>query len=127
MQFTVSNLANASAEIATAPAYASRVRLFSGDGTYNLTTSPADPAEEVAHIALQWSNASTASVGGPEWKFFSALCWLAVRGVADSLGPGVPIGAMQFSYGGTPIQYWCVHRRFGGEVARLVLLAAVCL
>lgn len=106
MAFTTSDLANATAEIAAAAAYGGRVRLFSGDGGFNITTIPDYPADEMAHIALPWANASSATVGGPSWKFFSALCWLAVKGVADALGPDYPIGAVQVSYGGTPIQFW---------------------
>ena len=44
--------------------------------------------KEMLNVSLPWSNASVATVGGPAWTFFSALCWLSARGVARLFGPG---------------------------------------
>ena len=104
MEFTTSSLANASAEIAAAAAYAGRVRLFSA-AYVNTSFAPSAPLPELLNVSLPWANASAASVGGPQWQFFSALCWLAARGVADRF-PDAPVGAVHASIGGTPIQFW---------------------
>lgn len=104
--FTTRDLANATAEIAAADSYSGRLRLFSGDESFNITNIPPFPAAEMAHIALPWANATSATVGGPSWVYFSALCWLSIKNLADSLGPAYPVGAVQVSYGGTPIQFW---------------------
>ena len=42
----------------------------------------------------------------PITRHFSAVCWLTARNLADLLGPDVPIGAIDQSYGGTSIQFW---------------------
>ena len=104
MEFTVASLANASAEIAAAPAYTDRVRLYSA-AYVNTSFAPTSPRQEMLNVSLPWAAASVLSVGGGPWLYFSALCWLAARGVADRF-PATPVGAVHASIGGTPIQYW---------------------
>jgi hypothetical protein len=44
------------------------------------------------------------SIGGPEWQFFSGVCWF--YGVALHKALGVPVGLVSSSYGGTSIIAW---------------------
>ncbi|CAF1027244.1 unnamed protein product [Adineta steineri] len=99
MQMTVSLIFNATEEIANAAKYP-KIRVF----TASLLPS-AVPVEELLGIDLQWSVASPSSVGGPDWKYMSAVCWLYGRMIHESLG-GRPIGLIATSWGGTPIEVW---------------------
>ena len=99
MEMTVSMIFNASEEIANAGRY-SKIRVF----TATLVSSR-KPIEELLNITLQWSVASPESIGGPNWAYMSAVCWLYGRMVHEALG-GRPLGLIATSYGATAIEHW---------------------
>jgi sialate O-acetylesterase len=99
MQLTVSLIYNATQEIANAANFP-KIRIF----TTSLIPS-ATPVEELLGINLNWAVASPASVGGPDWNYMSAVCWLYGRMIHEALN-GRPIGLIATSWGGTPIEYW---------------------
>jgi sialate O-acetylesterase len=99
MQLTVSMIYNATVEIANAGNYP-KIRVF----TASLKPS-ASPVEELLGISLNWSVASSQSVGGPDWDYMSAVCWLYGRMIHQALG-GRPIGLIATSWGGTFIELW---------------------
>jgi len=99
MQMTVSAVFNASKEIAEANAYP-YIRVFTvGQGTTSAT-----PLKEFSTISQGWSVASSASIGGPNWNYFSGACWFFGRNIYDS--EQVPIGLVSTNWGGTIIQAW---------------------
>jgi len=99
MQFTVSMMFNATEEIANAGNF-SKIRLF----TASLIPS-AVRVEELLAIVLNWSPASPKIVGGPDWQYMSAVCWVYGRMIHQALG-GRPIGLIATSWSGTPIEVW---------------------
>ncbi len=99
MEMTVSLIFNATEEIANAGNYP-KIRLF----TAALVPSAA-PVEELLGILLNWSVASPQTVGGPDWQYMSAVCWLYGRMIHQALG-GRPIGLIATSWGGTAIEFW---------------------
>jgi len=99
MEMTVSMIFNASEEIANAGNYP-KIRVF----TATLVSSR-KPVEELLNMTLKWSVASPESIGGPEWAYMSAVCWLYGRQIHQALG-GRPIGLIATSYGGTAIEHW---------------------
>eukprot|EP01114_Cavostelium_apophysatum_P010635 TRINITY_DN2460_c0_g1_i1.p1 TRINITY_DN2460_c0_g1~~TRINITY_DN2460_c0_g1_i1.p1 ORF type:complete len:532 (+),score=69.97 TRINITY_DN2460_c0_g1_i1:159-1598(+) len=99
MQFTVSDVFNASEAIADAQNYPN-IRIFTvGQATISQT-----PLENFATIEQNWTVASSASVGGADWTFFSATCWF--YGVQLSKTYDIPIGLISTNWGGTYIQAW---------------------
>ena len=46
----------------------------------------------------------TESIGGPQWQYFSAVCWLYGRFLYEQLD--IPIGLIAPVWGGTPIEPW---------------------
>jgi sialate O-acetylesterase len=99
MQMTVSMIFNATEEIANAGNF-SKIRVF----TAALEES-AVPIEELIAIMLSWSVASPQSVGGPDWSYMSAVCWLYGRMIHQAL-EGRPIGLIAATWGGTAIEVW---------------------
>jgi sialate O-acetylesterase len=99
MQMTVSLIFNGTEEIANAGNFP-KIRLF----TTNQIPS-ATPVEESLGIALNWSVASPHSVGGPDWQYMSAVCWLYGRMIHQALDSR-PIGLIATSWGGTFIELW---------------------
>ncbi len=99
MQLTVNMIYNGSEEIANAGNYP-KIRVF----TTALVPS-ALPIEELLGINLNWSVASPESIGGPNWVYMSAVCWLYGRMIHQALG-GRPIGLIATTWGGTPIEVW---------------------
>jgi sialate O-acetylesterase len=99
MQLTVGLIYNATEEIANAGNYP-KIRVF----TASLEHS-ASPVEELINISLNWSLASPHSVGGPDWVYMSAVCWLYGRMIHQALD-GRPIGLIATSFGGTFIELW---------------------
>jgi sialate O-acetylesterase len=78
---TVSQVFNASDEAAAANNYPN-IRVFTvGQGT-NSTT----PLVQLKTIEQAWAVASSTSIGGPQWGYFSASCWFFGRTVFDGLG-----------------------------------------
>jgi len=99
MQLTVSQIYNGSNEIANADQYP-KIRVFTA------ALRPSDtPVEELIDIELSWSVASPQSVGGQDWDYMSAVCWLYGRMIHQALG-GRPIGLIATSWGGTAIELW---------------------
>ena len=99
MQLTVSLIYNASEEIANAANYP-KIRLLSTS-----QVPSAVPVEESLGIALNWSLPSSKTVGGPDWQYMSAVCWLYGRMIHQALA-GRPIGLVATSWGGTLIELW---------------------
>ena len=93
--------ANASAEIAAAAQYP-QIRLFTvGQCFY----SPV-PLTSLRSIEQSWVAASPKSVArGGMFGVFSAVCWFFGRQIADA-NPGVPIGLISSTRGGSPIAEW---------------------
>jgi sialate O-acetylesterase len=99
MQLTVSLIYNATEEIANAGKYP-KIRVFTAADKASAT-----PVEELLGITLKWSVASAESIGGPDWSYMSAVCWLYGRMIHQELG-GRPIGLMATTWGGTAIELW---------------------
>jgi sialate O-acetylesterase len=99
MQMAVSDIFNATEEIANAGKYP-KIRVF----TAALVPS-STPVEELLGIVENWSVASTKSIGGPSFTYMSAVCWLYGRMIHEALD-GRPIGLVATSWGGTAIELW---------------------
>ena len=99
MQMTVSLIFNATEEIANAGNYP-KIRLFTAALVSSLT-----PLEELVRIRLNWSPPSSQNVGGPDWFYMSAVCWLYGRQIHQALG-GRPIGLIVSAWAGTNIEVW---------------------
>jgi sialate O-acetylesterase len=99
MQLTVNMIYNGTEEIENAGNYP-KIRVFTAALRSSLT-----PIEELLGIELNWSTASSKSIGGPDWDYMSAVCWLYGRMIHQALG-GRPIGLMAASWGGTLIELW---------------------
>ena len=99
MELTVSLIYNATIEIANAGNYP-KIRVFSV-----ARVASAVPIEELLSISLNWSLASPSSIGGPDWNYMSAVCWLYGRMIHQALN-GRPIGLIATSWGGTFIELW---------------------
>jgi sialate O-acetylesterase len=99
MELTVGMIYNGTQEIANAGNFP-KIRVF----TAGLRPS-ATPLDELLGIELNWSVASPQSIGGPDWKYMSAVCWLYGRMIHQALG-GRPIGLIASSWGGTLIELW---------------------
>jgi sialate O-acetylesterase len=90
---------NGTQEIANAGNYP-KVRVFSA-----ARRTSSLPVEELSGIDLNWSVASSKSIGGPDWIYMSAVCWLYGRMIHEALD-GRPIGLIATSWGGTLIELW---------------------
>jgi sialate O-acetylesterase len=99
MELTVSLIYNGSEEIANAGNFP-KIRIFTSGLMSSFT-----PVEELLGIALNWSVASPKTVGGPDWQYMSAVCWLYGRMIHQALD-GRPIGLIATSWGGTLIELW---------------------
>jgi sialate O-acetylesterase len=99
MEMTVIEIFNGSEEIANAGNYP-KIRVFAAARNYSST-----PLEELIRVYLNWSIASPESIGGPPMEYMSAVCWLYGRMIHQALG-GRPIGLIDTSYYGTPIEVW---------------------
>jgi sialate O-acetylesterase len=99
MQLTVGMIYNGTEEIVNAANYP-KIRVF----TAALKNSTI-PVEELLQIRLKWSIPGNYTIGGPDWDWMSAVCWLYGRQIHQALN-GRPIGLIASSYGGTRIEYW---------------------
>ncbi|CAG5130233.1 unnamed protein product, partial [Candidula unifasciata] len=98
MEFTVIQMLQAKQEIAEAKNYPN-VRLV----TVAEEQSPT-PLYDLISIQEDWTSPSSASVGGPAWEYFSAVCWLFGKNIHKELG--YPIGLVATDWGGTPVEAW---------------------
>ena len=102
MAFSVPGLTNATAEAARADAYP-HIRLFTVDGS----TRTDGPVDDLQTFKQNWSIASNTTIArNGEFGYFSAVCWLFGRDIADSLNNTVPLGLISNNVGGTPIERW---------------------
>jgi sialate O-acetylesterase len=99
MELTVSMIYNGTEEIANAGNYP-KIRVFTAE-----LKASSSPIEELNGITLNWSVASPQSIGGPDNKYMSAVCWLYGRMIHEALD-GRPIGLLAASVGGTMIELW---------------------
>ncbi|XP_032937772.1 sialate O-acetylesterase [Catharus ustulatus] len=102
MAMTVLQVANASQELAAAARYP-YVRIFAA--------APARSAvelEDLEQIDLPWSIPTAENLGHGNFTYFSAVCWLLGRSLYEALGS--PIGLVQATWGGTPIEAWSSRR-----------------
>ncbi|XP_054853840.1 sialate O-acetylesterase [Eublepharis macularius] len=98
MEMTVSQIFNASKELAEASRFP-YVRVFAA--------SLAQSEEELLDlpgIDLQWSVPTAENLGHGDFSYFSAVCWLFGRYLYEMLQ--YPIGLVESSWGGTPIEAW---------------------
>jgi sialate O-acetylesterase len=96
MEFSVSQMLNASVEIANAGKYP-KIRLLSAEREQS-----GQLEEELLGTTLNWTLASPDSVGS---IYTSAICWLYGRMVHEALD-GRPMGLIHTSWGGTAIELW---------------------
>ncbi|XP_064594993.1 sialate O-acetylesterase-like [Liolophura sinensis] len=98
MHVTVSMTFNASQEIADADHYPN-IRVM----TIGYQASPILETDLLS-IPQQWSVANSASIGGPDWTHFSAVCWFYGKYLYRHRG--YPIGLIASYWGGSAIQPW---------------------
>ncbi|XP_030874046.1 sialate O-acetylesterase isoform X2 [Leptonychotes weddellii] len=98
MQMTVSQIFNATKELANTAAYQS-VRIFS----VSLVQAERE-LEDLAQVDLQWAKPTSENLGHGIFKYMSAVCWLFGRSLYDTLQ--YPIGLVSSSWAGTPIEAW---------------------
>lgn len=105
MAFTASmlNASDFQRELKLAGSYRD-VRLFTVDRYFSDT-----PVFELdyLHILQHWMVASPDAIGGSEWQYFSALCWIYGRKLYDLYQ--IPIGLVSSNFGGTRVEAWSSH------------------
>jgi sialate O-acetylesterase len=99
MQLTVNMIYNGTEEIENAANYP-KIRVFTASLEQSSTA-----LEELIRIRLNWSLPSSTTIGGIDWTYISAVCWLYGRMIHQALD-GRPIGLIATSWGGTPIELW---------------------
>ncbi|XP_064594989.1 sialate O-acetylesterase-like [Liolophura sinensis] len=98
MQLTVSMAYNASQEIADADHYPNiRVMTISRKASPHLVA-------DLPQILQPWAVVSRASIGGPDWDYFSAVCWFYGKYLYRHRG--YPIGLIDSNWGGAAIEPW---------------------
>lgn len=98
MQFSTDQIFNASEELNQASKYTG-IRLFTVAMKYS-----AVPLADLAYIAERWTLPNSTTVGAGAFTYFSAVCWLYGRRLYEELQR--PIGLIDTTWGGTPIQAW---------------------
>ncbi|XP_072012729.1 sialate O-acetylesterase isoform X2 [Engystomops pustulosus] len=98
MEMTVSQIFNASKELELASQYP-YVRLF----TASLVTSDIELLD-LAKVDLEWSIPTRKNLGNGDFTYFSAVCWIFGRHLAQKLK--YPIGLVESVWGGTPVEAW---------------------
>jgi len=99
MQFTVFQAFNGTQEAEEANNYPNIRIMTVGQGTISQT-----PLLEFQTIEQNWTYASSASVGGSAWSYFSATCWFFGKNLYNDLQ--IPLGLVSSNWGGTIIQAW---------------------
>ncbi|XP_069803478.1 sialate O-acetylesterase-like [Dendropsophus ebraccatus] len=98
MEMTVSTIFNASQEKAKAAKYP-YVRLF----TAALESSETELLD-LPKVDLGWSIPTPQNLGNGDFTYFSAVCWIFGRHLAQKLK--YPIGLVESVWGGTPVEAW---------------------
>ncbi|XP_018424106.1 PREDICTED: sialate O-acetylesterase [Nanorana parkeri] len=98
MEMTVLQIFNASGELKMASDYP-YVRLF----TAALEQS-ATELQDLSKVDLPWSLPTAENLGHGDFTYFSAVCWVFGRLLARKLK--YPIGLVESSWGGTPVEAW---------------------
>ncbi|CAI9596903.1 unnamed protein product [Staurois parvus] len=98
MEMTVKQMFNASEEMKMASNYP-HIRLF----TAALVQSGTE-LQDLAKVDLQWSLPTAEILGHADFAYFSAVCWVFGRHLARKLK--YPIGLVESSWGGTPVEAW---------------------
>nr|AAH84103.1 LOC495015 protein [Xenopus laevis] len=102
MEMTVSQVFNASKELAKAADYPN-IRLFTAALEVSLME-----LDDLAKVDLQWSVPTSENLGNGEFTYFSAVCWLFGRHLSHQLK--YPIGLVESVWGGTPVEAWSSKR-----------------
>ncbi|XP_023678267.1 sialate O-acetylesterase [Paramormyrops kingsleyae] len=98
MAFTVSQVINASEELAQAVKYP-HVRIF----TAALEKSEVELLD-LPRVDLPWTVPTPELLGHGNFTYFSAVCWLFGRDLHQNLG--YPVGLVESCWGGTPVEAW---------------------
>lgn len=100
MQFSMSQVFNSSEELADTVNYPDLRVFVVNDKTSDtpLTDFPDDG------ITLPWSKPSPKTIGGGDFHYFSAVCWLYGKYLYQQLKK--PLGLLETSWGGTPVEAW---------------------
>ncbi|KAI8520060.1 hypothetical protein Bbelb_033170 [Branchiostoma belcheri] len=98
MEFTVGQAFHAPQTIAEADNFTD-IRLFTVERMLS-----DKPLYDLDKILQPWAVASSDSVGGADWQYFSAVCWFFGRDLYKHLG--YPIGLVAASWSGTAIETW---------------------
>ncbi|KAG8434692.1 hypothetical protein GDO86_012884 [Hymenochirus boettgeri] len=102
MEMTVSQIFNATEELAKAVDYPN-IRIL----TAALEMSESE-LDDLRKIDLQWSVPTAENLGNGNFSYFSAVCWLFGRNLSRKLK--YPIGLVESSWGGTPVEAWSSNR-----------------
>ncbi|KAJ6658674.1 hypothetical protein lerEdw1_019834 [Lerista edwardsae] len=102
MQMTVSQIFNASKELADASKFP-LVRVFAAS-----LVQAEEELQDLSGVDLQWSVPTAEKLGHGNFRYFSAVCWLFGRYLFEELK--YPIGLVESSWGGTPIEAWSSKR-----------------
>ncbi|KAK9959120.1 hypothetical protein ABG768_011200 [Culter alburnus] len=98
MAFTVSQLINATEELAMASKFPN-VRIFQA-----ALEQSSKELIDLAGVEVPWSRPTAKLLGGKPFSHFSAVCWLFGRYLYDTLN--YPIGIVETCWGGTPVEAW---------------------
>lgn len=98
MQFTTSQVFNASKELAIAAKYPD-VRIFMASLVQSETELP-----DLAEVTVPWSVPTAKLLGDGNFTSYSAVCWLFGRYLYKTLN--YPIGLVESCWGGTPVESW---------------------
>ncbi|KAL5010828.1 hypothetical protein ScPMuIL_013133 [Solemya velum] len=98
MQFTLDMGFNASTELEESSNYP-LIRVFTVKETQSTT-----PQFDLLAVEEPWSIPNKDTVGHKPWTYFSAVCWLYGKYLFQTLG--YPIGLVDTTWGGTPIEDW---------------------
>uniref|UniRef100_A0A8D0BS21 Sialic acid acetylesterase n=1 Tax=Salvator merianae TaxID=96440 RepID=A0A8D0BS21_SALMN len=98
MEMTVSQIFNATEELKNASDFP-LVRVFAAAHVESV-----EELQDLAGIQLNWSIPKAEILGHGDFSYFSAVCWLFGRYLFEKLN--YPIGLIESSWGGTPIETW---------------------
>ncbi|KAK7160077.1 hypothetical protein R3I93_007894 [Phoxinus phoxinus] len=102
MAFTVSQLINASEELAMASKFPD-VRIFQA-----ALEKSEEELIDLAGVEVPWSRPTAELLGGKDFTHFSAVCWLFGRYLYETLK--YPVGLVETCWGGTPVEAWSTPR-----------------